>query len=289
MMGGVEFIKMRSPEPRPGFRGKVVWAGSPLVPAEQDISSGAMHRRIACRYIIHPGMFFQNVTGWSAARIYSFWGDGSMRSRLLAVFVLAALAVCTGIVSANLIANSGFETPVVSGSWQIFTTVPGWTLNDGELEYQTQSTIGLLPYEGTQYAELDPNYNVRISQVIGVTGGTSYDVSFAQSCRPDDRSLPSTLGVYWDGTLLGRTTCDRSQADSRTWVAYSYSVTPASDGTATIMFADEGVSDSYGVLLDDVKVETATIPVPEFPTAYVPVSFIAGLLAIVLIIRLRTR
>lgn len=212
-----------------------------------------------------------------------------MRFTLSAVLVLAALLACTGVVSANLIANNGFETPAVSGSWQIFTSVPGWTLNDGEIEYQTQSTVGLVPYEGTQYAELDPNYNVRISQVVSVMGGETYDVSFAQSCRPDDRNLPGTLAVYWDGTLLGKTTCSRAQAESKTWATYAYTVTPASDGTATIMFADEGVSDSYGVLLDDVRVEAAAHPVPEFPAAFVPVSALAGLLAIVLIFRLRTR
>ncbi len=212
-----------------------------------------------------------------------------MRYRILAGLVLAALLACTGVVSANLIANNGFETPVVSGSWQIFTSVPGWTLNDGQIEYQTQSTVGLVPYEGIQYAELDPNYNVRISQAFSVFGGEKYDISFAQSCRQDDRSLPSTLAVYWDGTLLGQTTCDQAQAVSRSWVTYSYSVTPGSDGTATLMFADEGVSDSFGVLLDNVKVEAEANPVPEFPAAFLPVSFIAGLLAIVLIIRLRTR
>ena len=57
-----------------------------------------------------------------------------------------------------------------------------------------------------------------------------------------------------------------------------------------ITFADEGVSDSYGVLLDDVKVEARQDPnpVPEFPTAFVPVTFVAGILALVLFVRIKT-
>jgi len=208
-----------------------------------------------------------------------------MKKILVAGLILVALLASTGIVSANLIANGGFETPEIGPTWQILTSVPGWNLDVGQIEYQLQNTVGLTPYEGKQYAELDPNYNVRISQVLNVEGGKTYDITFAQSCRADDPALPSKLGVYLDTQLLGQTSCTVASRTDQAWVTHSYSFTPASDAAVKITFADEGTSDSYGVLLDDVNVEAESIPAPEFPTALVPVTFIAGLLAVVLIIR----
>lgn len=216
-----------------------------------------------------------------------FLEENTMKNSVLAGLILVALLACTGIVSANMIANGGFEAPVIGPSWTILSSVPGWTLDDGEIEYQLQNTVGLTPYEGVQYAELDPHYNVRISQVTSVTGGSTYDISFAQSCRAGDPNLPSYLGVYWDDTKLGQTACTVLPGQGQAWATHMYTVTPASDADVTITFRDEGVSDSYGVLLDDVKMEArqGPNPVPEFPTTLVPVTFIIGILGLVLFIR----
>jgi hypothetical protein len=207
-----------------------------------------------------------------------------MKKILLAAILIIALLASVGTASANLITNGGFETPVNTQSWQIYNAgYPGlgWDVFD-QIEYQTQSTVGLIPYEGIQYAELDPNYNVKIAQTINVQSGNTYTISFAQSCRAGDPGLPSKLGVYWDTMLLGQTTCTAAQ--SQAWATYQYSVTPASDAAVTITFADEGRSDSYGVLLDDVKVETST-PVPEFPSVFLPVTLIIGLLGTVFLVK----
>jgi hypothetical protein len=211
-----------------------------------------------------------------------------MRKIFLAALILVALFASTGIVSANLLDNGGFEQPEIGPNWQILYAVPGWTLVDGEIEYQLQNTVELTPYEGKQYAELDPTKNVRISQVIGVTEGKTYDITFAQSCRAGDPALPSKLGVYLGEQLLGQTSCTASSEKDQAWVVYSYSFTATQDEEVTITFADEGVSDSLGVLLDDVNAEERTTPVPEFPSFLMPVTFIAGLLVMVLFIRKNT-
>jgi hypothetical protein len=56
------------------------------------------------------------------------------------------------------------------------------------------------------------------------------------------------------------------------------------------MFVDEGSSNSYGVLLDNVVVdeEENNVPVPEFPTIALPAALIVGILGAVLFIQ-RTR
>jgi hypothetical protein len=250
------------------------------------LPQNAMRQRIAPNYIF-PGIchFIRECPG-GTTRLFTYRGVLIIMKIMFVtgLFVVALLA-STGIVSANLISNNGFETPDIGPGWQILYSVPGWTLDDGQIEYQLQNTVGLTPYEGRQYAELDPDYNVRISQVINVEGGKTYDITFAQSCRYDDPNLPSKLGVYLDNELLGQTSCTVATQNERSWVIHAYSFTPASDSAVKITFADEGTSDSYGVLLDDVNVEEGPTPVPEFPTFLTPVTLIAGFLAVVLIIR----
>ena len=52
------------------------------------------------------------------------------------------------------------------------------------------------------------------------------------------------------------------------------------------MFVDEGVSNQYGALLDDVTVEEENnVPVPEFPTVALPAALIIGLIGVVLFIQ----
>lgn len=249
-----------------------------------------MHLSIAPGYIILMVMFLhQRVSGRVITRRYSF--DGVLRSMkkiFIAGLILVALLASTGIVSANLISNSGFESPAIGPYWTTLYSVPGWTLDDGQIEYQLQNTVGLTPFEGMQYAELDPTHNVRISQIINVKGGTTYDIAFAQSCRADDPALPSKLGVYVDNALLGQTSCTVASRTNQAWAIHSYSFKPAADAAVKITFADEGRSDSYGVLLDEVTVDAEPTPVPEFPTFLVPLTFIVGLLGVVLISRKNT-
>jgi len=208
-----------------------------------------------------------------------------MRKLLVAGLILVTLLASMGVVSANLIVNGGFETPEIGSHWVILTAVPAWTLENRELEYQLQNTVGLTPYEGRQYAELDPDFNVKISQTIPVEKGKIYQLSFAQSCRYNDPHLPSLLGVYLDGVLLGQTSCTVASQNAQAWTTHSYTFKPEVDGPVTITFADEGRSDSYGVLLDDVNLDTQSTPVPEFPTFLLPLTFIAGLLAVTFLIR----
>jgi hypothetical protein len=220
-----------------------------------------------------------------------------------AIFIMALLA-SVGTVSANLIQNGGFEYPVVTpntpfnmGNWQIYPDgTPGlvWNVQDGiggydssvptAVEFQTASTIGLTPFGGSQYAELDSYGNVNISQVITTEKDATYRISFAQSCRSGDSGLPSILGVYLNDANLLTTRCS-----AQTWVVHTVDVT-GDGGEMTLKFADEGISSSYGVLLDDINVEKidGPIPAPEFPSVFLPVTFIIGFLGAVLLIQ-RTR
>jgi len=212
--------------------------------------------------------------------------------------ILVLLLACTGVASANLVSNGGFETPVNTVSWQVYqdgTTGLEWKVELGlnspdpvpttgfpTLELQKEAAIGLTPSEGLQYAELDSYGNVNISQLVSTTAGITYKISFAQACRSDGGENPGLLGVYWGDTYLDQTSCDAT----KTWVTHSYSLTASSTGQVKLMFVDEGVSNQYGVLLDNVVVEVENnVPVPEFPTMALPAGLIVGILGAILFIQ----
>lgn len=191
--------------------------------------------------------------------------------------------VCsTGPVS---ILNGGFEAPVVSansGQWEVFpsgTENLGWNITwvndvDGDpdpalLELQTTG-LGWTGEEGSQWAELDSDYgyddnekgSVNISQSINTIAGAKYKVSFKFSARPntdeDDNSLKVLFGT------IDQTVSLPSVSDTN-WTEYSYET--VADGTVTVLqFTDMGNADTYGTLLDDVRVELIECPGPTTGT-----------------------
>jgi len=229
-----------------------------------------------------------------------------MRKLILVGIVLLALAgIGTASAAANLIKNGGFEAPVNAHAWDVYfdsTPFLEWHVELGlgspnpvpttvlpTLEIQNENAIGLKPAEGLQFAELDSYANVNISQVITLNTAKKYHISFNQSCRDDDNGLPSILGVYLNDALLSKTYCGgTSNPAPRIWTLHTIDVIPAANGPAKLTFADEGISNSYGVLLDDVKLEDdgiQQVPIPEFPAVALPVGFIVGVLGAVFYIR----
>jgi hypothetical protein len=220
-----------------------------------------------------------------------------MKKIFLAIIVLMTLIASAAAGSPNLIQNGGFEAPGNVNNWDTFLDgTPGlaWHVTDGigiynqdfpGLEIQTFSTLQLTPYEGSQYAELDSWGNVNISQVIPTENGAVYQISYEQNCRDGDPHLPSIVGVSLDGANILTTSCTKQSA----WTLHTADFTGTGQAV-TLMFADLGTSDQYGVLLDDVRVEKTegSTPAPEFPSAFLPVTLIFGFLGTVLLIK-RTR
>ena len=218
-----------------------------------------------------------------------------MKNIVTTGIILVVLLASIGAVSA--LSNGGFEAPIVTNGagWQTYTDGTSgldWHVESGlgspvglapTLELQKQNAIGLAPYEGLQFAELDSYANVNISQLISTTAGKTYKISFAQACRSDGGENPGSLGVYWGDSYLGQTSCTQTM----NWVSQSYSPTAASTGSVKLMFVDEGTSNSYGVLLDAVSVieEENNVPVPEFPSMALPAALIVGILGAVLFLK----
>lgn len=190
----------------------------------------------------------------------------------------------------NMIANNSFETPVVvpvsaTEMWDIFPsaqngifwnatwlgsatshTDSGETITrpaTAQIEFH-RSHLGWTAHSGTQYTELDSDWNgpkgkalgesanVRIAQTLTTTAGSNYKVSFYLSPRPGHAN--NQVEVMWGGTKLATIAVNGAANSNTVWTKYEYEV-PANSAQTVLSFAETGTSNSYGMFLDTVSVE----------------------------------
>jgi hypothetical protein len=195
-----------------------------------------------------------------------------------------AYEYCEQVCDPNieLVTNGGFETPVVGTPqlWDIFTTsqVPGWSIEwmaaqppyqgleqpvDAYLELH-RGVNGWLPYEGSQHAELDTDWDgpsgsvsgepasVKIYQDISTIPGENYTIKFYFSPRPSTDAANNQLQFSWAGSI--EDTISGAGGSNTNWFEHSYTFTAIS-ATTRLQFADVGIpSDSLGTFLDNVSV-----------------------------------
>lgn len=181
----------------------------------------------------------------------------------------------------NLVANGGFEEPVVTNPamWDVFNSgTPGlsWLVNwvdpagaptIASLELQ-RGVKGWLPSEGKQYTELDGDWggpsssqSTMISQNIQTIPGKTYKLSFDFSPRPDQNASENILGIFWGGEEASSSPVSAAGNGSQTsWTPYTFDFVATSSVT-TLMFKDEGPSDSLGTFLDNVSLACQNEPV----------------------------
>jgi len=149
--------------------------------------------------------------------------------------------------------NGSFETPDVPGSWTIYangTLGVDWNVTGAGLEIQTAATVGLTPDDGAQYAELDSTASLNIFQDINTCDFCKYEVSFAWSPRAGNGI--DRLEVFWNGSSIG---IFYRNADNQAWTTETIgNLTPDIDGHTRLEFREIGLSNSFGMFLDDVKV-----------------------------------
>jgi len=178
-----------------------------------------------------------------------------------------------------ILINGSFEYPVLGeASWNIFDSGSeglGWTVEwvpgsgDGyspaKLELHNIHAVGVTPYNGSQYAELDTDWDgpsglirnepasVAISQMINTCDYNCYKVTFYYLPRP--RTLDNGLAVYWDGNLVFSVT-NPSVTEWTKVVITSLSGAHLKTKTE-LKFVETGTADSLGMFLDNVSVEFA--------------------------------
>jgi len=189
-----------------------------------------------------------------------------IRNKILMITaMLAVMVAMTGIVAAasNLVTNGGFENPVVSGSWDTYSSISGWTeLNSQLMELQINYYT---PYEGNQYLELDAYAPTTVYQDITTKIGKDYILSFAFSPRPG--VADNRLQISWNGTIVD--TLSESGASNTHWTIHTYYLTATSATTRLQFKSLDDPSSSCGTFLDDITLASTGIspsPPPELPT-----------------------
>lgn len=177
----------------------------------------------------------------------------------------------------NLFTNGGFEKPVISNSngWAIYTD--GTAGLDWDVAWEAGSgdeTIAKAELQkiytangGTQYIELDSDFDgpggsisneaasTRISQTITTVPGQKYEISYYYSARPGYGYEDNKVGLYIDGVAWDLSVTDTGIGDTDTvWKFRNVNTFTANDTSHTISFADLGTANSYGMFLDDVRV-----------------------------------
>ncbi|MDA0966314.1 MAG: type I secretion C-terminal target domain-containing protein [Proteobacteria bacterium] len=160
------------------------------------------------------------------------------------------------ILTGNLVINGSFEADGVvdhNGQWEVFAGgITGWQTDIGTgIEIQTGSTGGIVAADGNQKVELDSHTNSNMYQDIPVHEcGQLFLLEFDYSAREHgDTAASSAVEVYWNGQLV-----DTITSGSSGWNTYSYELFAQGADTARLEFKAAGTDDSYGGLIDDVKV-----------------------------------
>ena len=208
-----------------------------------------------------------------------------MKKTLTLGIVLVLLLACVGAVSANLVQNPGFESPVEGGG--SYTTLTGAGLTDWTIA--SGGSIDLISgywqkHTGVQSIDLAGNEAGTISQTIDVGNNQICSLSFWMAGNPDQQGV-KTLEVKF-GSNTRSFTFDSSghTREAMGWEEKTASGLTAT-GLTTLQFVDTS-SGPYGPALDDISMECRDqIPVPEFPTVALPAALIVGLIGAVLFIQ----
>ncbi len=212
-------------------------------------------------------------------------------SRLLAPIVVVTLLV--GSSYASLITNGSFEsgpsdTPLVVVFAPNSTTIPGWTVTGGSVEYITTFWVAA---DGTRSLDLNGWSLGTITQTFPTVVGQPYLVRFALAGNPDAQPRTTTVRVWVDDPN-GRYRDFSFEVNGQSrqemgWVYHAWTFVALSAST-TLGFTSRDYyyhpvyGNAMGPALDDVSVVEAPA-VPE------PASLILAGLGLTAIALLRRR
>lgn len=164
----------------------------------------------------------------------------------------------------NLLLNSSFENPLADansahgGLWEIFSSVPGWTISGDGLEIWNGLFGGAS--DGSQNAELDGGGNTAISQIITTIPGATYELKFDFSARPG--VVDNAITAKAAGANIVAASVDGTTLSLNDWNTFSDTFVATTTSTQ-ILFVDNGVSNSLGSLIDNTVVCLVAKPTAE--------------------------
>lgn len=169
----------------------------------------------------------------------------------------------TGLVKGNQLSNLA----TAGSSWDVFDEISGWkTASGAGIEVQTNRTLGTIDaHSGQHYIELDShprsNSNSSMEQEVSLGAGT-YALSFWYSPRTTNSGSNgidySVGGGLLSGSVTGPGSSPATSVGAWTLIRALFQVQNAGDYTLT--FAAAGRQDSYGGLIDTVKLTAVPVP-----------------------------
>jgi hypothetical protein len=206
---------------------------------------------------------------------------GKLATGAVGGILLSSVGAYAGVT--ELVTNGSFESPVISGAFQQFTSgIPGWSGSAG-IEIQANGALGAGQGTafGNQYVELGVEAPSTYSQTLATVSGTTYDYSFYLSARPGTGTNTVDVG------LTGNASKTFSAADSGSVNFEKFTGTFVATGASSVLsFTPVNLADpGGGDLLDNVSVTTNTgggsgstaVPVPPaLWTGLMGLSGIAG-------------
>jgi len=174
--------------------------------------------------------------------------------------------------SGSLIVNGSFEDPVIAGSFQLFSSIPGWqptgSCGPGNVDIEIDRNAFGAAADGKQSVELNTTCVNGVSQVVATTPGASYSLAFAFAARPGTTAAQNRMEIRFDGQVVDELG-PRAPGAGLGWSVHQYEVT-ATGSSATLSFlgSDPTAGDGVGTELDFVSLVPLVLradPLTEIP------------------------
>ena len=205
----------------------------------------------------------------------------------IVIWSVAAAGFLAGSATAdtaqNLLSNGSFEEHIVSGSWNLFGDLPGWTLDEGPGFELQRGVAGWDAYDGNQWLELDADQNgpgggfingevgsTSILQDIQTVAGQYYMLTLGFSPRPgvDDNHLV----ISWDDQIIHEAHASGLGLQNTSWQEISILIQADRD-VSSLMLADHSLNDTLGTFVDGVRL--VAVPAPA-TLAFLMIPLLAG-------------
>ena len=177
------------------------------------------------------------------------------KNKFISIF-LVLFSIVPFPVSASLVSNGSFESPIApSGGFQVFTSIPGWTKNGGDNDFELWNGIfGYTSADGLQHIELD---SIDMQQILTTIPGGTYSLKFAYAPRPD--VVDNHFQVFLDNTLLTDINVSGTGKTNLDWTYGSF-IFDATSSSTTLRFVGLASNPKLGMLVDDISVTAVPAP-----------------------------
>jgi len=189
--------------------------------------------------------------------------DIKMKNATRTLMVVSSLFAASA--NANLITNGSFEADVglTGNNWNVNNTIPGWYTSSGAGIEVQRGTI-TTPQDGFQYVELDSHNNSSMSQdLTGLSIGSIYELDFWFKPRTTT-SGDNGINVSWGATPDDSPFTFAFGVDGvapMDW-ALKTGLFTATAEDMTLTFSAVGIDNSYGGFIDNVSLNSVSVPEP---------------------------